>query len=61
MDKKDSFWKIQTRESFVITRAYTRISLSLDLNAPENSYKYTYTRFYSSCEFPALESLRPSR
>ena len=44
--------------SLVCTRAYL---LSLALNAPENSYKYTYTRFYSSCEFSALESLRPSR
>ena len=44
--------------SLVRTRAYL---LSLGLNAPENSYKYTYTRFYSSCEFSAPESLRPSR
>ena len=44
--------------SLVCTRAYL---LYLALNAPENSYKYTYTRFYSSCEFSALESLQPSR
>lgn len=44
--------------SLVCTRAYL---LSLALNAPENSYKYTYTRFYSSCEFSAPESSRPSR